>query len=610
MAGFVQLQSKCQRRQSAIAASPDHANKRRASFWNFSRTRLTEVGNQALQRQLRAQGLRPKFIVNRPGDRYEQEADRVAEQVMRMAEPSTVMKNPAVSPPSSLQRRTDNRSVDVATAPTNLNKMLSSQGHPLDADTRDFFEPRFGYDFSRVRIHTGTDAIESACGIEALAYTTGNSIVWGAGLHMDQTMDGRKLLAHELTHIVQQDMSPSLRSGTLPQKDLAAVPLFEQLDDAMPQIIRQSGAPSGFIFRQDLPPEEEFEEPFEFDEESSEMEEEVDEEPFDMEEEDYDEEPFDVEEDEELFNDELGEASQEVVDPCDEMWKEIKPLLMKHEACSEIETLYWEAKYEESARAELRQETNQTMSDKKALEDKTSELKPDLPEQQELHDEQLQLLESQNEVLIENRDWAKAIWDLTLADQDTVGERYQPKEQEILKIIEKLIALHDFITKTGEKSTISPLEVFHLWAALNGILHYTNQLNQLMPPFENLSAEFDMATQAASSALDDYKFEQKFLSENEELINTLRANDPRTEIRQLEAKIVVLDQRLHTKFSKIDESIERTGKIDADTMNANLACYHAAQADEAAPKDPKPGDPKVYEKIKRYLIQCENHQRF
>jgi hypothetical protein len=74
--------------------------------------------------------------------------------------------------------------------------------------------------------------------------------------------------------------------------------------------------------------------------------------------------------------------------------------------------------------------------------------------------------------------------------------------------------------------------------------------------------------------------------------------------------MVVLDQSLHTILSNVDASIERTGKIDADTMNANIACHQAVQADEEAPKNPKPEDPKVYEIIKRYLIECDNAEGF
>jgi hypothetical protein len=349
------------------------------------------------------------------------------------------MPGPGKSLTSPLRGCTENGPTNIAAPPALLNEVLASSGQPLDTATRDFFELRFGYDFGGVRMHMGAKASESARSINALAYTVGNSIVWGAGQQMDKTREGRKLLAHELTHIVQQDMSPLPRSGTSQQRHLATAPI-EQTNDATPQIVRQSGAPSDFIFRQDLPPEETFEKPFEFDEETGEMEEV------------YDEEPEEIEADEPAFDDENGEAPQEVVDPCDEMWSEIKPLLMEHEACSEIETLYWKAKIEESVRAELRHETNQTISEKKVLEDKKSELEPDLPERQELHDEQLLLLERQNEVLIENRDWAEAIWDLTCADLDIVYERYQPKEKEIFKVIEKLIALQDFIIKTGEKA--------------------------------------------------------------------------------------------------------------------------------------------------------------
>lgn len=82
-------------------------------------------------------------------------------------------------------------------------------GRPLDAATRNFFEPRFGADFSRVRVHADARAADSARAADALAYTVGHDIVFGAGQYAPQTAAGKKLLAHELTHAVQQGAGPS-----------------------------------------------------------------------------------------------------------------------------------------------------------------------------------------------------------------------------------------------------------------------------------------------------------------------------------------------------------------------------------------------------------------
>ncbi|MBZ5621696.1 MAG: DUF4157 domain-containing protein [Acidobacteriia bacterium] len=74
----------------------------------------------------------------------------------------------------------------------------------MDATTRTFFEPLFGYDFSQARVHSDRHADESARSVNASAYTVGNDIVFRAGQYAPQTIDGRRLLAHELVHVEQQ----------------------------------------------------------------------------------------------------------------------------------------------------------------------------------------------------------------------------------------------------------------------------------------------------------------------------------------------------------------------------------------------------------------------
>ena len=93
-------------------------------------------------------------------------------------------------------------------APPIVHQVLNSPGHPLDASSRSYFEPRFGHDFSKVRIHTGGRADESARSVNALAYTVGPRIVFGAGQYKPGAPSGQRLLAHELTHVVQQQGQP------------------------------------------------------------------------------------------------------------------------------------------------------------------------------------------------------------------------------------------------------------------------------------------------------------------------------------------------------------------------------------------------------------------
>jgi Domain of unknown function (DUF4157) len=117
----------------------------------------------------------------------------------------------------SLQRRASGGAVVPAAVPPIVHDVLRAPGRPLDAATRTFMEPRFGHDFSKVRVHTDERAAESARAVNALAYTVGNDVVFGRGHYLPGTSSGQKLLAHELAHVVQQSghitgqLAPSLR---------------------------------------------------------------------------------------------------------------------------------------------------------------------------------------------------------------------------------------------------------------------------------------------------------------------------------------------------------------------------------------------------------------
>lgn len=89
--------------------------------------------------------------------------------------------------------------------PPIVQDVLRSPGQPLNAETRTFMEPRFGHDFSGVRVHTDAQAAESARILNAQAYTVGRDLVFGAGEYAPESPPGRRLLAHELTHIIQQN---------------------------------------------------------------------------------------------------------------------------------------------------------------------------------------------------------------------------------------------------------------------------------------------------------------------------------------------------------------------------------------------------------------------
>ncbi len=102
-----------------------------------------------------------------------------------------------------LQRKQVNNQ-ESSDVPAIVYNTLNSPGQPLDRGTRGFMESRFGHDFSQVRIHTGAQAAEAGRSVKARAYTVGNAIVFGDGQYRPHHTEGRRLLAHELTHVVQQ----------------------------------------------------------------------------------------------------------------------------------------------------------------------------------------------------------------------------------------------------------------------------------------------------------------------------------------------------------------------------------------------------------------------
>lgn len=99
-----------------------------------------------------------------------------------------------------------------ATAPRAVHDVLHRSGDALDAGARGYLEPRFGYDFSQVRVHTGPAAAASADAVAARAYTVGQDIVFAGGAYTPGTTEGRRLIAHELTHVVQQRRGVAARS--------------------------------------------------------------------------------------------------------------------------------------------------------------------------------------------------------------------------------------------------------------------------------------------------------------------------------------------------------------------------------------------------------------
>lgn len=180
--------------------------------------------------------IQPKLKIGSPNDQYEQEADQVAEQVMLMPVPSTNGENPVSRQTQVryIQRICTDCEGDIQRQPieeeedeleeeeTVQSKVLSGHnpavssdfkssiqslkgnGQSLPDSVRGYFEPSFGYDFSSVRIHTSNTAAVTAKSINARAFTLGKDIVFGSGQYLPNTKQGKKLIAHELTHVVQQ----------------------------------------------------------------------------------------------------------------------------------------------------------------------------------------------------------------------------------------------------------------------------------------------------------------------------------------------------------------------------------------------------------------------
>jgi hypothetical protein len=186
-----------------------------------------------------------KLKVSQPGDASEQEADQVAEQVMRMPEPCAACGDdemaqamPLDAPITPLVQRQSEKeeeeeetvqrqsspeeeepvqakasggeSIQVDTGLESRMQSMRGGGEPLPDSTRHFFEPRFGVDFSQVRVHRDSPAAQAAGQARARAFTIGQDIVMGANESLSATHESRQLMAHELTHVIQQTHRPGM----------------------------------------------------------------------------------------------------------------------------------------------------------------------------------------------------------------------------------------------------------------------------------------------------------------------------------------------------------------------------------------------------------------
>ena len=170
--------------------------------WSFSRIPLSAP---VLKQK------RGELVVGRVDDPLEGEADRAAEQVIKMPGPGgSVPQINGVAGSLRLHGSSNGSGQTAETAPESVHAVLQTSGRPLQESAREYFEPRFGHDFSKVRIHDDGQAAESANAVQARAYAVGQHVVMGTGSYRHEAPDQRRLLAHELTHTIQQSAQSGL----------------------------------------------------------------------------------------------------------------------------------------------------------------------------------------------------------------------------------------------------------------------------------------------------------------------------------------------------------------------------------------------------------------
>ncbi len=193
------------RTSPAPAHSPSGATLRSSPLLQRSCACGGAAGMSGECEDCRKKTLQKKLSVGSSNDPLEQEADRAADRALAAA-PHTA----ATRATPHIQRLTNQPQAHAGTAPESVNSTLSEAGTPMASTLRRDMEQRFGHDFSRVRIHAGESAQKSASEVSARAYTVGEHIAFNAGQFAPDTRPGRRLIAHELTHVIQQGASPHM----------------------------------------------------------------------------------------------------------------------------------------------------------------------------------------------------------------------------------------------------------------------------------------------------------------------------------------------------------------------------------------------------------------
>lgn len=200
-----------------------------------SLTRESNQQNLSTKKPFFGPRIFPKLTVNQPNDQYEQEADTIADRVMRIpfqrechsCAQDKLQRYEKRPEDEKVQKKSQGSVASGMEAPSIVQDVINSGGQPLDTNTRKFFESRLGYDFSDVKIHTRSKAAASAQSVNALAYTYGNNIVFNENQFSPKTDSGKRLLAHELTHVVQQESAQSIQRQvtSFPQEEKEELPI-------------------------------------------------------------------------------------------------------------------------------------------------------------------------------------------------------------------------------------------------------------------------------------------------------------------------------------------------------------------------------------------------
>ena len=225
--------SKERRRRSPFGLSADASREFHCGL-EFQK----RAGNQAMQRLLHSGLIHAKSTISQPRDAEEKQADETADRIMRSkvgeghaacscAGNEETMCD-ACKANSAISRKASSTSNSTKhSSHKGVDSILRSPGRGLDASTRTFFEPRFGRSFDEVRVHTDADAAASARSIQARAYAAGEHLVFDTGQFAPESEQGRRLLAHELTHVAQhsddrssiihRDLDPKLNRSMTPE---------------------------------------------------------------------------------------------------------------------------------------------------------------------------------------------------------------------------------------------------------------------------------------------------------------------------------------------------------------------------------------------------------